>query len=215
MRTLEASSPALYQGTASALPIIGPRKDLGFSPRMAKPARNANPEQILRPATMFFATTSTSMGRRLLQSERNATLLIEVLRSYVRERKFKLHDFVIMPDHIHLLLSLEDGMSIEKAVQLIKGRFSYRLKKETGYLGAVWQRGFSEVRVNNRQSWLQHREYIAHNPVKAGLSNALGEYPYCFAYLAKKKRSRAEARFPPNLGRRDLTGRGKPNGIVP
>ena len=45
------------------------------------------------------------MSRRLLQSERNATLLVDALRSLVRERKFKLHDFVIMPDHVHLLLT--------------------------------------------------------------------------------------------------------------
>jgi hypothetical protein len=51
-------------------------------------------------------------------------------------------------------------MTIEKAMQLIKGGFSYRLKKEFGYAGEVWQRGFSELRVNDRQSFFQHREYL-------------------------------------------------------
>ena len=73
------------------------------------------------------------MGRALLQSERNANLLIEVLRSYVAAGKFRLHDFVVMPDHIHRLLTVDGDMSIEKAVQFIKGRFSFRLKKEFGY----------------------------------------------------------------------------------
>ena len=67
------------------------------------------------------------MGRRLLQSERNAGLLIGVLRSLVAERAFKLHDFVIMPDYLHLLLTVEDGMTVEKAMQLVKGRFSFHL----------------------------------------------------------------------------------------
>src|ERR1035438_6090308 len=40
-------------------------------------------------------------GRDLLQSERNAMLMIDVLRSYVAARKFRLHDFVVMPDHLH------------------------------------------------------------------------------------------------------------------
>jgi len=92
------------------------------------------------------------MGRNLLQSERNATLLIDVLRSLVAEEKFKLHDFVIMPDHVHLLLTVEDGMTIEKAMQLIKGRFSHRLGKEFGHLDEVWQRGFSEAQVLNRRA---------------------------------------------------------------
>ena len=67
------------------------------------------------------------MGRRLLQSERNASLLIDVLRSLATERKFELHDFVVMPDHLHLLLTVRDEMTIEKAMQLVKGRFSHRL----------------------------------------------------------------------------------------
>src|ERR1017187_7018359 len=49
---------------------------------MARPARHALPGNILSSARTFFATTKTSQGRALLQSERNATLMIDVLRSY-------------------------------------------------------------------------------------------------------------------------------------
>lgn len=132
------------------------------------------------------------MGRRLLQSERNAGLLIDVLRSLVAERKFELHDFVIMPDHLHLLLTVYNEMTIEKAMQFVKGRYSYRLKHEFEYLGEVWQRGFSEVQVMNRENFEAHREYIAQNPVKAGLAGSAEEFPFCFRYLAKRK---AEAKI--------------------
>jgi len=159
---------------------------------MAHPARNAASANILNPSRIFLATTKTSMGRCLLQSERNAGLLIDVLRSHVAAQKFKLHDFVIMPDHVHLLLTVEDGMTIEKAVQLIKGTFSYRLTKEFGHLGEVWQRGFSEVQVLNRESFMQHRTYIAMNPVKAGLVDSSEQYPYCFESLANKKAEEAK-----------------------
>jgi putative transposase len=46
-----------------------------------------------------------------------------------------------MSDHIHVLLSRDQMMSVEKAMQLIKGGFSYRAKKELGYMGEVWQPG--------------------------------------------------------------------------
>ena len=129
----------------------------------------------------------------MLQSERNATLMIDVLRSYVRAGKFRLHDFVVMPDHVHLLMTVGVCMTVERAMQFIKGGFSYRLKRECGYLGEVWQRGFSETRVESRQSRLAHRKYIAANPVKEELADALGEFPYCFAYLAKRKATGAKA----------------------
>jgi putative transposase len=139
---------------------------------MSRPGRNASPEDILQPARVFFATTKTNMGRRLLQSERNARLLTEVLRSLVAERHIELHDFVIMPDHVHVLLTVDEGITIEKAMQLLKGRFSYRLSHEFGHKGEVWQRGFSEVQVIGNESFEQHRKYIAENPIKAGLIRA-------------------------------------------
>jgi putative transposase len=127
------------------------------------------------------------MGRRLLQSERNATLFIDVLRTYVATKKFRVHDFVVMPDHVHLLLTVDGDTTIERAMQFVKGGFSYRLKKETGYSGEVWQRGFSEVRTEDRESFEKHTEYIRQNPVKAGLVVSADEYPYSFLYLTKQK----------------------------
>jgi putative transposase len=129
------------------------------------------------------------MGRALLQSERHATLLIDVLRFYVAARKFRVHDFVVMPNHVHLLITVHGDMTIEKAMQFIKGGFSYRLRKELGYGGEVWQRGFSEVRVDDRHSFLRHRQYIAENPVRAGLVDSPETFPYSFTYLAKQKSS--------------------------
>ncbi len=82
------------------------------------------------------------MGRQLLQSAAHANLLIDVLRAYVAAKKFIVHDFVVMPDHLHVLMTLGSDMSIEKAMQLIKGGYSYRLKKKLGYTGEIWQRVF-------------------------------------------------------------------------
>ena len=47
-----------------------------------------------------------------------------MLRSNVATGKFQLHDFVIMPDHLHLLMTIPGNLTIEKAMQLVKGGFS-------------------------------------------------------------------------------------------
>jgi putative transposase len=117
-------------------------------------------------------------------------LFIDTLRSYVKAGKFKVHDFVVMPNHVHLSITLDNTMSVEKAVQFIKGGFSYRVKKELGYLGEIWQKGFSEVRITSRASFLKHREYIDQNPVRAGLADAPEKFPYGSAYFKKQKKSR-------------------------
>jgi putative transposase len=76
-------------------------------------------------------------------------LLIDVLYHYLRERKFLLHEFVVMPDHLHVLLTVGPEITIERAMQLIKGGFSYRAARELEFKSEIWQRGFSEVRLLN------------------------------------------------------------------
>jgi len=102
-----------------------------------------------------------------------------------------LHDFVIMPDHVHLLIEVGKDMTVEKAIQLIKGRFSYRLSHEFGFKGEVWQRGFTEVQVMNERDLEARGAYIAGNPVKAGLASSTEEYPFCFRFLTRQKAEHA------------------------
>jgi putative transposase len=66
------------------------------------------------------------MGRALLQSERNAKLLIDVLRSYVAARQFELHEFVVMPDPVSRPIEVGGDTTIERSMQFIKGGFSFR-----------------------------------------------------------------------------------------
>jgi putative transposase len=122
-----------------------------------------------------------------------AALFIEVLRGYMRSGKITVHDFVIMPNHVHILMTVPGEMSIEKAMQLIKGSFSFRANKELGFRGEIWQRGYSDVRILDDKSFQQHREYIENNPVKAGLANRPDEYPHGMAYLKKQKHAGAKA----------------------
>ena len=107
---------------------------------MARPSRNSKFDSARNPVRTFFFTSKTDGGRALLQTERMANLFIDVLRSYMRAKKFKVHDFVVMPDHVHALLTLGPEISIEKAAQLMKGNFSYRAKKEFGVKWEIWQK---------------------------------------------------------------------------
>jgi len=100
---------------------------------MAKPSRSSNPRDSKGEPRTFFLTTRTAGGRSLFQTDRMANLMIDVLRSYTRAGKFRVHDFVIMRNHIHVLLTVPGDTSVEKAMQLIKGNFSFRAKKELGF----------------------------------------------------------------------------------
>lgn len=51
----------------------------------------------------YFITASTFQKRQLLQSDRMRQLLLDVLFHYRQQQKYLLHEFVLMPDHFHLL----------------------------------------------------------------------------------------------------------------
>ena len=155
---------------------------------MSKPSRPSTSENATGQARTFFVTTRTAAGRSLFQTERMANLLIDVFRSKMRAGKFTVLDFVIMPNHVHILLSVPGETSIEEALQLIKGNFSFRARNELEFHGEVWQRGFSDVRITDQQSFNKHREYIENNPIRAGLASSPEEYPFGSIHLKNLKR---------------------------
>jgi REP-associated tyrosine transposase len=125
----------------------------------------------------FFVTSATFNRRRLFQVAANSELFLETLQQYRREGHYKLHAFVVMPDHIHLLLTPQ-GITIERAVGLIKGGFSHRV----GSKFPVWQRGFTDHRIRDRNEFEMRRNYIHQNPVRAGIVELCDSYPYSSAY---------------------------------
>jgi putative transposase len=116
--------------------------------------------EIFRQADQtYFATFQTARRQCFFRNERWSNLFLKTLESYLP--KLGLHDFVIMPDHIHLLLTPE--VPLERAIQLIKGGFSFQAKREFQWQGDIWQPGFSDHRVRDIIDWDNHREYIRKN----------------------------------------------------
>src|SRR5712672_3395782 len=91
----------------------------------------------------FFVDSVTYQRQRIFHIERFAVLLIDVLTSYREQGKYELHEFVLMPDHIHLLITPGHTCSLERAMQCIKGVYFYFVifKQKTAY--EIWQRSFT------------------------------------------------------------------------
>lgn len=141
----------------------------------------SRPKHCIRAAGAYFVTTRTWQGRRLFQKESFAKILVDTLLEG-RERGFyRLHDFVLMPDHLHVLLTPEDRTSLEKAVQIIKGGSSHRIGQELHTKFPVWQKGFHEHWIRSETDSLSRKRYLAWNPVKAQLAATPSEYPYSSA----------------------------------
>ena len=137
----------------------------------------------LQEIRTFFVTSVANLRRPIFKKEEMARLFLDVLQDYRAQGRYLLHEFVVMPDHFHLIVTPAADIPLEKAGQYIKGGFSFRAKKELAFRSLVWQeKGFTNHRIRDAEDYQQHREYIHHNPVKAGLVKAPSEYPYSSAF---------------------------------
>jgi putative transposase len=87
-----------------------------------------------------------------------------------------------MPEHVHLLLTPGDDITLERVLQLIKGGYSHNFGSEFGRKKEVWQRGFTDHRIRDAHDFETHREYIHQNPVKRLLVLNASDFRYCSAF---------------------------------
>src|SRR5579864_686220 len=122
----------------------------------------------------YFIAACTFQKRQLLQSDRMRRLLLDVLFHYRQQQKYLLHEFVLMSDHFHLLIT--PIVTFERAMQFIKGGFSFRAKRELGFAHEIWQPSYHDRRVRDAKEFFAFREYIRQNPVTKALARTAEEY---------------------------------------
>jgi putative transposase len=136
-------------------------------------------EHATNNAQTYFVTSDTWERRALFLTESWARLFFKTLLSH-RCESYLLHEFVLMPDHFHLLIT--PLIALERAIQLIKGGFSFRAKKELASNMEIWRRGFADHRIRDAEDYDKHLHYIHLNPVKKQLCEQSSEYKYSSAY---------------------------------
>ena len=130
----------------------------------------------VRQAGVYFVSSRTWQSRALFQKPEIAQLLIEQLLD-CRERGFyRLHAFVVMPDHFHALLTPAESASLEKAMQMIKGGSAHTIKQTLKYAAPVWQPGFHDRWIRDAAEYKTRMDYIRANPIAARLATKPNEY---------------------------------------
>lgn len=127
------------------------------------------PGRLISPPGTYFVAFSTWQRRRLFVVENYVRLLLKTLYCCRREGRYQLHAFVIMAEHVHLLLNPAQTVTLEHAIQLIKGGYSHALGALRGRKREIWQRGFTDHRFRDEQDFIHHQNYIHENPVERRL----------------------------------------------
>ena len=141
----------------------------------------ARPKHRTRPGATYFVTTDTWERRALFRNPALAEIVAEKIFEYRNKDICFLHSYVLMPDHLHLILTPGETTTAEKAVQLIKGGSAHEIGTRQNFKFPVWHPGFTEHQIQDQEDFETHVRYIDMNPLKAKLAERPGEYPYCSA----------------------------------
>jgi putative DNA methylase len=141
----------------------------------AKPALAAyrrNLPHLQVPGKPQFITFVT-WKRWLLPEEVRAMVLHHCLHDH--GTKYQLHAAVIMPDHVHVLLTPltdanGDTFGLAEILQAIKSTSARNINRALGRSGRVWQEESFDTMLRSGESIRQKAEYICANPVRAGLA---------------------------------------------
>jgi putative transposase len=135
----------------------------------------------VRQAGVYFVTTDTWERHAVFIDTNLARIVVEQIDS-CRDRGFyRLHAFVLMPEHLHILLTPSDKSSIENVMQMIKGGSSHRIGIEKPQAFPIWRRGFHDRWMRDAEQFWRAKSYIEQNPVKVGLVEKAEEYQWSSA----------------------------------
>ena len=130
------------------------------------------------PGCTYFVTTDTWQNREIFRVVELAELLCQRIVECRDQSAFLLHEFVVMPNHLHLLITPGATTTLERALQLIKGGASNTIHRQRGHKMQIWQPGFHESTIQNSKDYKTKCAYTRMNPVKAGLVEKPQDWPF-------------------------------------
>ena len=84
--------------------------------------------------------------------------------------------WVLMPDHLHWLMVLQDG-TLAATVRQVKSRSAIAVNRYLGRAGRVWQKDYHDHAVREEEDLRAMARYVVANPLRAGLVERIGDYP--------------------------------------
>jgi putative transposase len=153
---------------------------------------------------LHFITFSCYRRLPFLNDDPSRICFEEVLEVCRRKHHFDIHGYVLMPEHVHLLISEPDIISLDSTLRVLKGETSKGLKGEREQF---WQRRYHDFNVYTEVKRIEKLKYMHRNPVTRGLVRRPEDWPWStFRHYATGKQGRVEIESPWTAQRRQITG---------
>ena len=126
-----------------------------------------------------YCVTTVTLNRHPLFAElAPARLLVREIRRLHEDGDVLSLAWVVMPDHLHWLIQLNEHWSLSRVVKALKARSALTINRHLGQTGCLWQRAYYD-RAARKDEGIRHiARYIVANPLRAGLVRNIGDYPH-------------------------------------
>jgi len=127
------------------------------------------------PGRIYLITTATYRRRPLFRDLSLGRIVARAL--YHETGNAATLAYVVMPDHLHWLMQLEQGPGLAEVVGRIKGVTARRINALRDSRGRIWQPGYHDHAVRREEDIRALARYVVANPLRASLVARLGDYP--------------------------------------
>jgi len=103
---------------------------------------------------------------------------LQQLLAYKREHALKVYHFALMPNHVHLILEVQVGQELSRAMLGLNLSYALSYRKRHEYNGHLWQGRFKSLLIDKDSYLLECGRYVELNPVRAGLVQKPETYPW-------------------------------------
>lgn len=130
---------------------------------------------------IYLLTTTTWQRKPLFQDFVLGRMVVQAMRFQENEKRVESLAFVLMPDHLHWLVALQQQATLSgvmKSVKNYSARHIGNVMRKAGNTDAanVWQEGFHDHALRKEDDLIDVARYVVANPVRAGLVQRIADY---------------------------------------
>ena len=129
----------------------------------------------------------TGHGECYLRDLRIGQLVEDALLYFDKDR-YRLLAWVVMPNHVHVLIEIIHGHPLHKIISSWKSFTAHKANKLLGRSGQFWFQDYFDRYIRNERHFYNVVRYIHENPVKAGLVAKAVDWPFSSAKLWERER---------------------------
>ena len=127
---------------------------------------------------IYFITTVVNKRKKIFIKLALCRTLILNMKKIEDEGLIESFSWVVMPDHLHWLIKVNDGHDLAEIMKKFKGRSALEINRALGRQGTFWQHGYYDHALRKEEDIKQVARYIVANPLRAGLVDKIKMYPY-------------------------------------